>query len=83
MSRISRNLYVQTESDTPDFVNGLLRGELDTMAADMDDWKPGADPDWVNLDWKGDGVVDQADVEAKEAGESAAELYLPPPDGGA
>ncbi len=53
------------------------------MAADMDDWKPGADPDWVNLDWKGDGVVDQADVEAKEAGEPAAELYLPPPDGGA
>ena len=67
----------QAEQDIID-----LKAELDLMAADIEDWKPGNGPqgdEWatVNLDWNGDGYVDEADVQAKEGGDPEAELYLP------
>ena len=63
-------------------ISEMTVGELDAMAADIENWKPGNGPqgdEWatVNLDWNGDGYVDEADAEAKAAGEPEAELYLP------
>jgi hypothetical protein len=59
-----------------------LKGELDALANSIPDWKPGHGPQgdtwaYANLDWNGDGVVNQADVDAYEAGEPQATLYLP------
>ncbi|MSO71237.1 MAG: hypothetical protein EXQ88_04395 [Alphaproteobacteria bacterium] len=59
-----------------------LKSDLDALANSIPDWKPGNGPlgdEWatVNLDWNGDGVVDQQDVDAKNAGLPPAEVYLP------